>query len=299
MEGYYWRLVDPAGGRVLVALCGACRTGGRRWAVLALAAHPGRRLAHGVHEAPLLDPRRMAVSVGEALAGSTRSLRVSTAADLWVDVAIEAPAEAGPRALGALGPAHLVPWLPQYWHPVTMGARAYGWASLGDGKVRVDGWHAYLEKNWGHGFAREWWWGQASAFGEGEAEVAFAGGPVGFGPLAVPMTAVVIRLDRRRVSLAPPLAAVTARVGDREWIVRARRPGWDVRIDADAAGREPHVLPVPDVRSGGVEARSHQHLAGRLALEVRRRGQRVFRGESDLAGLERDVTPALPGAPPP
>ena len=26
MEGYYWRLWDPAGGRVVVVLCGVCRT---------------------------------------------------------------------------------------------------------------------------------------------------------------------------------------------------------------------------------------------------------------------------------
>jgi hypothetical protein len=299
MEGYYWRLVDPVGGRVLVALCGACRSGRRRWAVVALAARPGVILGQGVHEEPLLDSRRMGVIVGGALDGSTRALRVTIAEDMWADVSIAVAAVGSRPLLGALGPAHLLPWLPQYWHPVAMGARANGEACLGDERVRVDGWHAYLEKNWGRGFAREWWWGHAAGFAQGDAEVAFAGGPVGVGRLAVPMTAVVVRLGQRRVSLAPPLGAVTAHAGDGEWRVRARRPGWEVRIDADRAGGEPHVLPVPDVRTGGVEDRSHQHLAGRLALEVRRRGRLVFRGETGLAGLERDVTPPLRGAPPP
>ena len=57
MEGYYWRLSDPASGRCVIALCGVCRAPGVRgaapaggaggsahghWAVVALAVQDGR-----------------------------------------------------------------------------------------------------------------------------------------------------------------------------------------------------------------------------------------------------------------
>ena len=41
MEGYYWRLTEPATGRCIVALCGVCRAPDGPWALVALAAHPG------------------------------------------------------------------------------------------------------------------------------------------------------------------------------------------------------------------------------------------------------------------
>src|SRR5215207_1235071 len=41
MEGYYWRLVHPEAGWVIVWLCGVCQGYGGSWATVALAAHPG------------------------------------------------------------------------------------------------------------------------------------------------------------------------------------------------------------------------------------------------------------------
>ena len=46
-------------------------------------------------------------------------------------------------------------------------------------------------------------------------------------------------------------------------------------------------VPVPGERR--TLPRSHQHLAGRLALTVHRGGRLLFRGESTLAGLEHGV----------
>jgi hypothetical protein len=37
MEGYYWRVVDPGAGAVMVVLCGVCRGPGGPWAAVALA----------------------------------------------------------------------------------------------------------------------------------------------------------------------------------------------------------------------------------------------------------------------
>ena len=42
MEGYYWRLVHPQAGWVIVWLCGVCQGPGGSWATVALAAPPWR-----------------------------------------------------------------------------------------------------------------------------------------------------------------------------------------------------------------------------------------------------------------
>jgi hypothetical protein len=50
MEGYYWRLVHPDEGWVMVWLCGVCRGRSGSWATVALAAHPGGFLRHATLE---------------------------------------------------------------------------------------------------------------------------------------------------------------------------------------------------------------------------------------------------------
>ncbi|MGZ6909843.1 MAG: tocopherol cyclase family protein, partial [Acidimicrobiia bacterium] len=41
MEGWFWRVTDPASGRVVVALCGVNRHPAGDWATVAVALHPG------------------------------------------------------------------------------------------------------------------------------------------------------------------------------------------------------------------------------------------------------------------
>src|SRR5919106_6236991 len=60
-EGYYWRFSDRACGRVVIALCGLCRQRGRRWAVLALAAHPGGRVRELIVEPADADSQHFGV----------------------------------------------------------------------------------------------------------------------------------------------------------------------------------------------------------------------------------------------
>ena len=257
-EGWYWRLSDPVSGRVIVVLCGAMRG----WTLGAMAALPGGFVRERVAPAPadLVDGH----------------LRARIAADATVDAEIT-PVHAWPRRpLGALGAAHLLPFLPQYWQPLVLRGRVHGEARVGGERVALDGWDAYHEKNWGPAFAGDWWWGQAH-LGEG-ADVAFAGGDVrGLSP-----TAVVLRMGRRVLAIAPP-AVVRARTGDGTWVVRARSARHRVTIEAQ--GGDPVVLPVP--AKSGVEHRSHQVLAGRLHLRVEHRGRRIVDEESTLAGLER------------
>ena len=182
------------------------------------------------------------------------------------------------RMLGALGPAHLLPWMPQYWQPLVLRATAHGHAVVRGKRIEIDGWDAYHEKNWGPQFAGDWWWGQAH-LGD-DADVAFAGGHL-LGPLAA--TAVVVRLGEDVLALAPP-ALVRVAIGEGTWAVRARSPRDSVSIEAE--GRRPHVLPVP-AGERRTEPRSHQVLAGRLEITVRRGRRTVLKAESALAGLER------------
>ena len=286
LEGYYWRIVDPEAGRVIVALCGVCRGGGESWATLAVAAHPGGFVRHAVVEPAAGERAAFGVRAGDALHGSAEMLSVRLGDDARVELRLRSPLVWPRRAFGGLGPAHAVPGLGQYWHPVVLTARADGEASLGGTDVRFDGATAYVEKNWGPGFAGHWWWGHAGAFPGGDVTVAFAGGRLGVAGQVVAPTAVVVRLGERVLRFAPPLARVRTAATPSAWRVIARTARHAVEIEGDAAGATPHVLPVPDVEARRVEMRSTQHLAGRLRLRVSRGSRTLFEGVSPLAGLE-------------
>jgi hypothetical protein len=272
-EGYYWRLTDAAGGRVAIVLCGVCRDAAGPWAVVAMATSDGvvRSRIEPVAEVSF---GGLAVRAGASIVGDTEHLRVDLGADAGLDVRFDDTAGWPRRPFGGIGPAQVVPGLPQYWHPHVLG-----------GTVRGSGWDGatvYAEKNWGPRFTEHWWWGQAQGFGGADACVAFAGGRV----LAGAPTAVALRVEGRLLRLAPPFAAFRTAVGTAGWRVTARAPRWTVEVEGEAVG-EPAVLPVPVVAERRVEPRSQQYLTGRLAVRVLR-GRRVWwSGESALAGLER------------
>ena len=261
--------------------------------MVACAAHPGGHV-RWQSVAPAGSYRDgFGAYAGEVLRGSDQALAVRMGDHAWVDVRLQ-PRVTWPRgAFGALGPAHSVPGLPQYWHPVVFAAEVEGEACIGGERVRLAGASAYLEKNWGPGFAGRWWWGHAGAFPGGDVAVAFAGGPL-LGRTA-PATAIVVRLGGQLIRFAPPLALVTGE----DWRVRARSVRFSVELEGEAGGTEPHVLPVPDVASGRVEMRSRQHLAGRLHVELRRGRRTLLDETSPLAGLELGLPAAQLSAPPP
>jgi Tocopherol cyclase len=287
MEGYYWRIVDASGGLVLVLLCGVCQGPEGPWATVAFAAHPGGFVRHAV-VAPAAGRRdRFGVRAVETLLGSAEDLHARLDDDTWIDLRVRSPVLWPRPVFGGLGPAHAVPGLGQYWHPVILAARVEGQACIGGLSVELGGATAYAEKNWGPRFAGHWWWGHADAFPGEDVTVAFAGGRLSFAGQEVPPTAVVVRLGTQVLRLAPPLARMRVWVTDRTWAIRAQSRRQRVEIWGDAGGAAPHVLPVPDVASGQVDMRSRHYLAGRLRLRVSRGTQTIFEGESPLAGLER------------
>lgn len=298
MEGYYWRLVDAAREQVLVVLCGVCRGPSGRWALVALAHHPSGEVRHAIAEPAAGDPRRFGVSAGNVLDGSLEHLRMRLDADNWIDARLH-PLLAWPRrAFGALGPAHLVPGLTQYWHPLLLDAQVSGEACVGGQRLELGGCRAYAEKNWGPGFAGRWWWGQASAFAEPGLGVAFAGGRLPLLGAQPAPTAVVVRLGSRVMSFRPPLARTRVKVGGGEWRLRTSSPRYRLELEGEAGDAAPHLLPVPVLGTPRVEMRSRQLLAGRIRLRVRQGRRVLIDASSPLAGLEFGE-PLRPDAPPP
>jgi tocopherol cyclase len=297
MEGWFWRVTDTANARVAVVLCGRCRGPRGEWTLVGLAAEPGGLLRSAI--CPPLevgDGGRSLRTPDDSLSAHADELHVALGDDARLDATLTAPVGwSRRRAYGALGLGHGVPSLGQYWHPHVLGARVDGRMRLGDSDWRFDGATGYAEKNWGTGFPARWWWGQASGVGDHEdACVAFAGGDVRLGPVALSPTAIVVRLGDELLRLAPPFALVHSGGDERSWQLRARSPRVTVEIEGDANGNEPHQLPVPVAGERRVIEGAAHHFTGRLDLTVRRGRRLVFKGESTLAALERgDLTGKL------
>ena len=242
--------------------------------MVTLAAEPGGFARTEVFDAARGDPADLGVDAG-GLRADAHGLDVDLGPDARLQARFSAPRVWPRRAWGALGPAHFVPGLGQYWSPHLLGARVTGEA-LGRS---LDGCTVYAEKNWGAAFAEHWWWGQAS-FG-GDAGVGFAGGRVhGVAP-----TAVVVWSPRGLLRLAPPFARTVASAGGGEWRIRARTPlTWvDIEGSVSSTGLR---LPVPLPDEHRLEERSAHHLLGRVRVSVRRGRGFWLREESAVAALE-------------
>jgi hypothetical protein len=288
MEGWFWRITDPACGRVAIVLCGCCRGESGDWTLVGLAGAPGGTVHSAVCPPARVGAGGRTIDVPGVLQADKHAVRVTLGDDARLDARFDSPVSWPQGAFGGLGVGQGVPGLGQYWHPHVLGARVAGHVSLVGETWSFDGARGYAEKNWGGGFPSRWWWGQASGIGDDEgACVAFAGGDVSLGPVGLSPTALVVRADGELLRLVLPLARVTADASDGAWRLRARSARWSVDVEGDAHGSSPHRLPVPLPDERRLVDGPAQHFTGRLRVELRR-GRRVrFRGESELAGLER------------
>jgi hypothetical protein len=269
--------------------------------MLILCAEPGGFVRTAIAEHARADPRGLGVVAGgELLRAGPDGLEIRVE-DARLSATFAARRDWPRRAFGALGPAHAVPGLGQYWTPHLLSAEVEGAATLGDRELSLAGASVYAEKNWGAAFAEHWWWGQAAL--EDGAGVAFAGGRLGAAPsrpatrppfFAAPLrragasiapTAVAAWTPAGLVTLAPPFARTVARASGGEWHVHARSPRHTIELRGEAAG-PPLRLPVPIPAERRLEIRSEHHLAARLQVTVHRGRRLWLRGESALAGLE-------------
>jgi hypothetical protein len=293
MEGYYWRFTDASAGRVVIVLCGICAPGDGDWALVALAAHPDGVVRHAIVPQAAAFADSFGVRAGTTLSATRESLSVDLGVGARLEAVLHRRRDWPRRMLGGLGPAQVVPGLGQYWHPHLLGGAVSGSAELGARRVSLDTATAYAEKNWGSAFADHWWWGHAQGFDDPGVCVAFAGGRVTLPLGEVAPTSVVVAVDGRVLRLAPPLARTVASVGADTWRLRARQGATSVTVEASAGAHPfPALLPVPVVDQRRATLRSRQLLAGRMEVEVRRRGRLLYAGVSELAGLERPHTTA-------
>ena len=298
-EGYFWRIVHPASGVVVIALSAVCEGPQGPWGLSTLAVHPGGFARTLITRTAAADPRGFGVRAERVLRGDAVSLAVDMGPDAQLEITLRGVVPWPSRAFGALGAAHAIPRLPQYWHPAVLTAAVQGHVRAGDLALDLDGAVGYAEKNWGHGFPARWWWGHAATFGGDDVSVSFAGGRVALARSEVAPTAVVVRLGSRVIALAPPLATTRVALGADTWRLRTRGRGFAVEIDGDAAGGRAHELLVPVPAQMRGELRSHQQLAAGLGLRVRRGRRLLYDGRSALAGLEVELPLSHPrhGAP--
>jgi hypothetical protein len=306
MEGHFWRITQPGSGAVVVAIVAISRdAAGRPWAMASLAAHPGGAVRSATLGQAWAAPRGLALRAGDArraegavgaapraltsraagaVAADERSLRMTLDPEARIEVAFEDPLPWPRRAFGALGPAHTIPGLSQYWHPWLLRARVSGVARVGDAEIDLDGAVAYAEKNWGAGgMPPSWWWGQAHGFDRPDACVAFAGGRAGIGPVRTTATALVVALGSEVRAVVRPPHRLSVAVDERGW----RLSGGGIEIEGHTEGVTPHLLPVPVPHERRrLDDWAPQHLTGSLRLCIRRRGRTLYEGTSRLAGLE-------------
>ena len=220
----------------MIALSAVCRGPDGPWGLSTLAAHPGGFERTVITRTAASDPRAFGVSAERVLRGDAASLSVDMGPDARLDVSLHDAVAWPRRAFGAIGLAHAIPWLPQYWHPVVLAAGVRGRVRAGDLALDLDGAVGYAEKNWGHGFPGRWWWGHAATFGDDDVSVSFAGGRIPLAGADVAPTAVVVRLGRRVIALAPPLDTTRVALAPGSWLLRTRGRGYDVEIAGDADG---------------------------------------------------------------
>ena len=287
MEGHFWRITEPRTGAVVVVIVAVSRDAqGRPWAMASLAAHPGGAVRSATLPDAWAAPRGLALRAADAISADERSLCVDLGEDARLRASFVEPALPWPgRAFGALGPAHVVPGLSQYWHPWLLRARVSGAARVGAQTIDLDGAVVYAEKNWGAGgMPPAWWWGQAHGFDRPDVCVAFAGGRAGLGRVRAKATALVVAVGDEVRTVVRPVRPLRVAVDDRGW----RLAGGGIEVEAHADGAAPHLLPVPVPHERRrLDDWAPQHLAGTMRLSVRRRGRTLYEGTSELAGLER------------
>ena len=277
-----------------------------------LAAHPGGFARTTVTPTAAGDPDAFGVRLDGTLRGDAAGLELDLGPDARLEARLHDAVRWPRRPFGALGLAHAVPGLPQYWHPVVLAAGVSGSVRAGELVLPLDGAVAYAEKNWGRGFPGRWWWGQAATFPDPEVGLAFAGGHLPLPGADVAPTAVVVRLGARRLALSPPLHRTRASLADGAWRLatrgprlsrrdrgrrrglrgaRAGRPGTrrapDRRRRAPAPGRPDR----PDRARGSPRALPRERGAGgpRGQRPVARRSARLS-GSEATSGSKRPIT---------
>jgi hypothetical protein len=292
MEGYFWRVTDVAASRVVVVLCGVNRHPDGDWATVAIASEPGGFVRSAVLPRAVSRRDSLLVTAGDgAFRATATDVHLDLGDDATVDLSIDRTV-GWPYALGGGGIFSALPFLGQYWHPHILGGEVSGQASTGSERWTFDSADIYAEKNWGAGFPERWWWGQAQGFDRPDVCVAFGGGRLTAGPLAVTVGGAVIRVGNDVIRFAPPWSSVRSSADGTRWEVTARGSGCRLRL-VGTGDDAPHILPVPIPAERRNVDTDFEFLAARMTVELT--GAIRYSGETHLAGLEVGHRPSAVG----
>ena len=81
MEGYFWRITDPATGRVVIALCGANKGPEGNWSTIGLASWPNGFVRTEALDGSWTDPDGLGVRGGFTTSASTTTASAAFAGD--------------------------------------------------------------------------------------------------------------------------------------------------------------------------------------------------------------------------
>src|SRR2546421_441130 len=105
MEGYYWRFTDAARGRVVVALCGVCTSPTGRWAIAALAVHPGGVVRTAIAERASGGRHGLGLDAAPIARANQHEVRFELGEDALLEVEVRGERRWPRRALGGSGAA--------------------------------------------------------------------------------------------------------------------------------------------------------------------------------------------------
>src|SRR4051794_22552572 len=290
MEGHFWRITDVERRRVIVVLCGVNRSATGSWATVAIATDPGGFVRSAAAPTARADTDQYRVVVPGVLDASASHLSVDLGPDAAADLEL-APSFGWPLRFGGGGVFSAIPFLGQYWHPHVLDGTVRGSVRTGDADWEVDGARLYAEKNWGRGFPPYWWWGQAQGFERPDVTVAFSGGRLEAGPVGAVGGGLILGLGGRGGRPTPPTARIKSTIDPGRWQMTGRGHGFQVDIAGRGESEDAHVLPVPVPAERRNVSTDYEHLRASMTVRVRERGELVFSGRSDLAGLEVGFRP--------
>src|SRR5205085_10385715 len=97
-----------------------------RWAIAALAVHPGGVVRTAIAERASGARHGLGLDAAPIARANQHEVRFELGEDALLEVEVRGERRWPRRALGGSGAAQLVPGLPQYWHPHLLGGRGRG-----------------------------------------------------------------------------------------------------------------------------------------------------------------------------
>jgi tocopherol cyclase len=291
-EGWYFKVVDPAGAHPLAIIPGvASESGGERRAFVQVMTGTGTsRWYDFAGEAFTFSKDRFEIGVGPNRF-SDREIVLDLddgtfAARGRLTFRDPTPWPVRPLSPGIMGPFRFVPFMECYHGVVSLDHSVSGSLEVDGRTLGFDGGRGYSEKDWGRSFPSAWVWVQSNRFGrDGVSLTASIARIPWVGRSFVGSIAGLLvdgKLYRFATYTGAKLVSLTHSPGGVSFALQDGR----LRLEVTASGAVPGQLrsPVLGRMIGCVE----ESLCGTAAVRLteRRTGHVVFEGEGRVSGIE-------------